>query len=203
MICIVNYGVGNIKAFTNIFKILDIPHLIACSKEELKNVTKIILPGVGAFDYAMRRLEESGMRATLDHLVLEQKIPVLGVCVGLQILGLTSEEGSLNGLGWIKGHVKKFKFDEKYKNLPLPHMGWNSLVLHKDTPLTQNLPPNPRFYYLHSYYMECNEADCVAKTEYGITFPSIINVQNIYGIQPHPEKSHENGIKIIQNFCNL
>lgn len=202
MIAIIDYGTGNIKAFVNIFKSLNIACVIANKPEHLQQVKKIILPGVGAFDHAMTKLNESGMRPTLDDLVLNQNIPVLGVCVGLQILGKTSEEGSLNGLGWINGHVKKFSFD-KNLNLPLPHMGWNSLIINKNTPLTEGLPNQPRFYFLHSYYMDCDAESCVAKTHYGYDFPSIIHHKNIYGIQPHPEKSHENGVKILENFCAL
>lgn len=200
MIGIIDYGVGNIKAFANIYKNLNIPFKIVKNISEFENITKLILPGVGSFDHAMTSLENSGMREKLDELVLEKKIPVIGICVGMQMLAKSSEEGTLNGLGWIDGIVKKFD-KSKIKNAPLPHMGWNNLKIEKKNKIFDNLEENPRYYFLHSYYFECeNKEDVIATATYGEKFDCMINHKNIYGIQCHPEKSHHNGMKLLKNF---
>ena len=203
MIGIIDYGVGNIKAFTNIYKNLNIPFKIVKDISEFENITKLILPGVGSFDHAMISLQNSGMREKLDELVLEKKIPVIGICVGMQMLAKSSEEGTLNGLGWIDGIVKKFD-KSKIKNAPLPHMGWNNLKIEKKNKIFDNLEENPRYYFLHSYYFECeNKEDVIATATYGEKFDCMINHKNIYGIQCHPEKSHHNGMQLLKNFGEL
>ena len=204
MITIVNYGLGNISAFTNVYKRLNIPVTIACCKEDLKGAGKIILPGVGAFDQAMTLLENSGMRETLDELVMKKKIPVLGICVGMQMLANSSEEGVLPGLGWIDSIVKKFDASLINHKTKLPHMGWNTIEPTKTDALFENLKESPRFYFLHSYYFNCSDSENeIAKTEYGFPFTSAVKFSNIYGVQFHPEKSHENGILLLKNFANL
>ena len=204
MITIINYGLGNISAFANVYKRLNIPVTIATRREELKDAQKIILPGVGAFDHAMSLLQHSGMRETLDELVLEKKIPVIGICVGMQILAKSSEEGILPGLGWIDGVVKKFDVSLIKHKTRLPHMGWNTIEPINGNGLFTSLPKDPRFYFLHSYYFHCfNEINTIANTQYGIEFASAVNSENIYGVQFHPEKSHENGIQVLNNFANL
>ena len=203
MIGIIDYGVGNIKAFTNIYKNLNIPFKIVKDISEFENITKLILPGVGSFDHAMTSLQNSGMREKLDELVLEKKIPVIGICVGMQMLAKSSEEGTLNGLGWIDGIVKKFD-KSKINNAPLPHMGWNNLKIEKKNKIFDNLEENPRYYFLHSYYFECeNKEDVIATATYGEKFDCMINHKNIYGIQCHPEKSHHNGMQLLKNFGEL
>ena len=203
MIGIIDYGVGNIKAFANIYKNLNIPFKIVKDISGFENITKLILPGVGSFDHAMISLQNSGMREKLDELVLEKKIPVIGICVGMQMLAKSSEEGTLNGLGWIDGIVKKFD-KSKIKNAPLPHMGWNNLKIEKKNKIFDNLEENPRYYFLHSYYFECeNKEDVIATATYGEKFDCMINHKNIYGIQCHPEKSHHNGIQLLKNFGEL
>lgn len=203
MITIVNYGLGNISAFANVFKRLNVPFNVATGKDDFVDTTKIILPGVGAFDHAMTLLQESGMRETLDDLVLNQKKPVLGICVGMQILAKTSEEGSLSGLGWIDGVVKKFDTSLiKYKT-KLPHMGWNS-IKPSNNEIFNSINEGDRFYFLHSYCFHCNNSDNeIAVTSYGMPFTSSINRDNIFGVQFHPEKSHENGIRLLNNFANF
>lgn len=204
MITIINYGLGNINAFANVYKRLNIPVTIATQSKELKSASKIILPGVGAFDHAMTLLQQSGMREFLDELILEKKIPVLGICVGMQIIAKSSDEGELPGLGWIDGVVKKFDASLIKHKTRLPHMGWNTINPVKPTKLLENFTNNSRFYFLHSYYFQCHsDENKIAETEYGLPFTSGVNSDNIYGVQFHPEKSHENGITLLNNFANL
>lgn len=200
MITIINYGLGNIQAFVNIYYRLSIPTVIASKKEQLVNAEKLILPGVGAFDWAMSRLNESGMREVLDDLVGIQKIPVLGICVGMQMMANQSEEGTLSGLGWIEGEVCRFR-SSQLNGAPLPHMGWNDVHFRRNNALSIGLV-NPKFYFLHSYYFQTNQdIEIVATTDYGNAFTSIVSSSNVWGVQFHPEKSHKDGIQLLKNFA--
>jgi len=204
MITIINYGLGNVRAFVNVYERLNIPVSVANTATDLKSASKIILPGVSTFDYAIQLLQKSGMRETLDKLALQHKIPVLGICVGMQMMAHSSEEGNLSGLGWIDGVVKKFDASLFTHNMPLPHMGWNNVKPTQNNKLFQALDSNSRFYFLHSYYFQCNnKQDSIAVSDYGIEFSSTVNSGNIYGVQFHPEKSHQNGIQLLKNFANL
>jgi len=204
MIGIVDYGMGNIKAFSNIYKTLKVAHKIVKTPAEFDEVSKIILPSVGAFDYAMDKLEKSGMREVLDALVHVNNLPVLGVCVGMQILANTSEEGSLTGLSWIDATVNKFDSATLDKNYPLPHMGWNNVRQLKDNPLFRNIKVNSRFYFLHSYYFNpLNISDALAVAKYRDEFTCAVNCKNMFGVQFHPEKSHQAGIQLLRNFGEL
>ena len=202
MIKIINYGLGNIRAFINLYKSLDIDISVANSHTDLKNCDKIILPGVGSFDTAIEKINNSGMRESLDELVLVKKKPVLGICVGMQIMLSSSEEGKLDGLSWIKSKVVKFDINSKlYK---IPHMGWNNIIIRNDNPLLNNLNDRSRFYFLHSYYCDINNNNKVlASTNYQIEFPSVFNYDNIFGIQCHPEKSHGSGLIFLKNFSKI
>jgi glutamine amidotransferase len=197
-VCLVDYGIGNIKAFKNIYEKLNVHAEIASEQSQFDDVTHLILPGVGAFDWAISKLNESGLREILDTLVLKKKIPILGVCLGMQIMASQSEEGILPGLNWIKGKVLKLD-----KNIVLPHMGWNSVKPLFRSDLFENIK-NPEFYFLHSYYYETEDAkNILAVSEYGKFFTSAICNKNIFGTQFHPEKSHENGTKILENFLKI
>lgn len=204
MITLIDYGVGNIFAFQNVYKRLNIPTKIAKTSNDLEAAEKLILPGVGSFDYAMSQLNNSGMREKLDQLVLDTKIPIIGICVGMQMMGNRSEEGKSVGLGWIDADILKFDENLISHRTKLPHMGWNDVVPVADHPLFEDLEKEAIFYFLHSFYFKCNNPhESIAVSDYGITFTSAVNYNNIYGIQFHPEKSHQNGEKLLHNFAKL
>lgn len=204
MIGIVDYGSGNIQAVKNIYKKLKIDCEFISSPRELQDVSKIILPGVGAFDEAMTHLNKSKMRDVLDELVLEKKIPVCGICVGMQIMALRSDEGKVDGLGWFDATVKLFDKDLIPNKPKLPHMGWNEIEVFDQHQIFSSIDLEKGFYFLHNYYFKCdNKADVIAISKYSGYFDCAINKENIYGFQFHPEKSHINGINIFKNFAEL
>lgn len=204
MITILDYGSGNLNAIKNIYERLNIPFEFADTKELITKAEHIILPGVGAFDETISTLQNKGFLGVLNKKVLEEKVPILGICVGMQMLADSSEEGTLAGLGWIQGSVKKFDKNLIPGKPKIPHLGWNSIEITCDCPLFKNVDPAVGFYFVHSYYYECaDEANVVCKTEYGKVFHSAVNRENIFGVQFHPEKSHDNGIQLLKNFANL
>jgi glutamine amidotransferase len=204
MIGIIEYGSGNIRAIGNIYDSLKISYKVIESAEQLNECSKIILPGVGAFDETIQKLDDSGFRSALDHHVLELKKPVLGICVGMQIMANSSDEGSKKGLGWIEGKVKKFDVNLIPNKPKIPHLGWNSINPTKDNPIFKAIDIQEGFYFIHSYYYEClNNLHQLSTTNYGIEFSSSIQKDNIFGVQFHPEKSHQNGITLLQNFANI
>lgn len=201
MIAIVDYGLGNIRAFANVYKRLNMPFAIASSADGLREADRIILPGVGAFDEAMDLLDKSGMRPALEEKVLGAGTPVLGICVGMQMLARSSEEGERPGLGWIKGVVRKFDGSRLVHKTRLPHMGWNRVSPKAQDGLFQGMDEASRFYFLHSYYFQCDdEADAIAATEYGSPFHCAVGHGKVFGVQFHPEKSHHNGVQLLKNF---
>jgi glutamine amidotransferase len=204
MIGIVNYGSGNIQAIANIYNRLNVPYRIIDDPNHLREVEKLILPGVGAFDATMKELVKSGLRDALNEEVMVLNKPVLGVCVGMQILSEGSEEGMLEGLGWIKGYVKKFDVD-KIKEKPfLPHMGWNSVEPETEHTLFSGIDKKLGFYFVHSYYFHpSNTENILSTTFYGEKFSSTVYKNQIFGVQFHPEKSHSNGIQLLSNFARL
>jgi len=204
MITIIDYGVGNINAFVNVYKRLNIAVKIAKTKEDLQDAEKLILPGVGHFDHAMSQLNASGMRDTLDHLVLNKGVPVIGICVGMQMMANSSDEGKLQGLGWIDAGVRLFDENKINQVTRLPHMGWNDVTPVKESPLFVGLEKEAIFYFLHSYYFECNkDSDIQAFSDYGGKFTCAVTFENRYGIQFHPEKSHHYGEILLNNFAKI
>jgi imidazole glycerol-phosphate synthase subunit HisH len=203
MISIIDYGLGNIRAFENIYRRLGVPVQVVKTAAELQAATKIILPGVGAFDWAIECLNKSGMTKTLNDLVLEKKVPVLGVCVGMQIMAKSSEEGELAGLGWIDAEVKRFDESKFMQHAVLPHMGWNQVATHNDCRLFSGIN-NLDYYFLHSYYlMPSGAVKIVGTSNYNISFASAIEADNILATQFHPEKSLKAGSKLLKNFAEL
>ena len=204
MIGIVDYGLGNVNAFGNIYKRLNIPFKFIRSDLELNDASHLILPGVGTFDYAIERINSSGMRERLDQLVLEEKIPILGVCIGMQIMGKKSEEGNLRGLCWLDADIKRLENQNSKKKINLPHLGWNNINIKKTSNLINDLDKDAQFYFLHSYYFSPNKCtNVLAESDYGMNFPCAVMHENIFGVQFHPEKSHSWGVQILKNFSSL
>lgn len=201
MIGIVNYGLGNVQAIANIYKRLNIEAVIASSPDELLTADRIILPGVGAFDWAMKRLNESGMKDTLNELVVGKGKPILGICVGMQMMAKRSEEGCLEGLGWFNAEVCRFSKESGGRKVFLPHMGWNDVVPRSTDGLFKNLGVDARFYFLHSYYfLPADQDHVLAVTDYNGPYASAVRSGNVFGTQFHPEKSHQWGIQLLKNF---
>ncbi|MFI5447133.1 imidazole glycerol phosphate synthase subunit HisH [Polaromonas sp. UC242_47] len=204
MIAIINYGSGNIAAIANIYKQLKIPYIVTKDLNELAAAERYILPGVGAFEATMRYLNDSGMVATLNEQVLINNKKVMGICVGMQVLAESSDEGSLAGLGWIPGRVRKIDASLLPASPKLPHMGWNSIKPRSDAPLFAGVDVERGFYFLHSYYFDATyAADVSASVEYGKEIPCAVARANVFGMQFHPEKSHANGVAIFRNFAEL
>ncbi len=199
---IVDYGLGNLGSIKNIIKYLGYQSEITSEIIKIESATKLILPGVGAFDYGMKNIIERGLKQILDQKALEEKIPIFGICLGMQLMTNKSEEGNEKGLGWIDAETLKFRFPEQ--NLRIPHMGWNIFNIVNNNILLKDMYEDPRFYFIHSFYVKCyNSEDIVSKTQYGIEFDSMISKENIFGCQFHPEKSHKFGMKILKNFAEL
>lgn len=204
MIAIVDYGSGNIQAIQNIFTKLKVESFFANTPEDLEKADKIILPGVGAFDEAMTQLEKSGMKASLNHFAIVEKKPILGICVGLQVMAKSSEEGILPGLGWFDATVKKFDESKISIKPKLPHMGWNEIEPTGSHPLLKDIDFDKGFYFIHSYYFDAhNSNDVLINSHYGIKFCCAVRKDNLFGFQFHPEKSHSNGINLFKNFAEF
>ncbi len=203
MIGIINYGLGNVGAFLNMYRRMGVAATVVENPAELEGVTHVIVPGVGAFDHAMTLLNASGMREPLEKLVERGDVPVLGVCVGMQMLAARSEEGELPGLGWIEGEVLAFRSDPAFGALPTPHMGWNDVEGLTCAELFKGTAGDARFYFLHSYYFQCDEAYVGARTRYGLEFPCVVHDGKVFGVQFHPEKSHHWGATLLRNFGEI
>lgn len=204
MITIVDYGTGNLSSIANMLKRVGCPSVITSDASQIAEAKKLILPGVGAFDTGMRNLHELGLVAILDRKAREERVPILGICLGMQLFVSGSEEGDLAGLGWIDGRVLKFKPDASDKNLKVPHMGWNQIEQAKESKLFQEADSEQRYYFVHSYYVRpSHDEDVLAKTSYGSAFASALERENIAGVQFHPEKSHKFGMKLLKNFAEM
>ncbi len=207
MISIIDYGVGNLGSVKNMLKFLEIESNIITTTQELSTATKIILPGVGSWDNGIAKLRDSGLISVLNKRVISDNVPVLGICLGMQIILDSSEEGKLPGLGWIPGKVKKFSFSSEQKatnKLKIPHMGWNVTHNKQKTSLTQMSDNEERYYFVHSYHAEVANKEHVLMTcNYGYEFTCAIHKENIWGVQFHPEKSHKFGMALMKSFAEL
>jgi glutamine amidotransferase len=203
MITIVDYGVGNLNSVANIINHVGGECIISSDPNIILNSSKLILPGVGSFDNGMNELSKRGIIDALNEVVLIKQNPILGICLGMQLMTLRSEEGNLDGLGWINAEVLKFKF-ESNSNLKIPHMGWNQLNVKNSNPLFHKNDQELRFYFVHSYYVKTNfSEDIIGTCNYGDEICVAFQKENIFGVQFHPEKSHRFGMSLIKNFISL
>jgi glutamine amidotransferase len=202
MIAIVDYGVGNLGSIINMLKKVGVRAVASSEPDVLQQAEKLILPGIGAFDAGMNKLNERGLVPLLNELALERKVPFLGLCLGLQLMTKKSEEGRAQGLGWLDAETVRFKFGAEQTHLKVPHMGWNTIDVCRPHPLFTDLESLSRFYFVHSYYVQSHDPEAVlAETEYGFRFHSILGKGNIMGAQFHPEKSHKYGMRLLRNFA--
>lgn len=204
MIVIVDYGMGNLGSIANMFQRIRVPALVSSAPADILGATKLVLPGVGAFDAGMRSLAERGLIPLLEQKVIAEHTPILGICLGMQLFARSSEEGNLLGLGWLDARVFRFRSDPDETRLRVPHMGWNTIDIRREHFLLQAMPPEPRFYFVHSYYVRCTQSeDVIAAATYGLQFDAIIAHGNVMGTQFHPEKSHKYGIRLLENYAAL
>ena len=200
MMVIIDYKMGNIGSIQNMLKRIGVKAVVSCDTGEIKKAGKIILPGVGAFDEGMKNLNELGLTELLINKVKEEGVPILGICLGMQLFSERSEEGVSEGLGLVEAETVKFRMNH---GLKVPHMGWNTVSPVKENRLYSNLNNN-RFYFVHSYHVACRkQEDVLSETHYGYDFVSSLQHKNIYGVQFHPEKSHKFGMQLLRNFAEL
>lgn len=201
MIGIIDTGMGNTGSIMNMLKKVGGTGVLCGDASMLEKADKLILPGIGSYDQGMKRLNDMGLISALNKKVVVDEIPILGICLGMQLMTKGSEEGKLPGLGWIDARTSVFRFQGRNNNLRVPHMGWNSVKTVKNNPLFKGLDEQARFYFVHSYYVECrNREDVLGVTCHGIEFDSSIGSGNIFGVQFHPEKSHKFGMRLLKNF---
>lgn len=200
MITIIDYGLGNIRSVEKSFLRLNIPCKITNNSNDILKSDKLLLPGVGHFEKGVKSLKSSGLFDVLDEAVKIKKIPILGICLGMQLMTNYSEEGNCEGFGWINGETKKFNFSTR--DLKIPHIGWNNLKIINKNSIIDSIGENDYFYFVHSYYITCEEKCIIANSNYGLNFVSLFNKDNIYGCQFHPEKSHNIGLKFLYNFVS-
>lgn len=204
MLTIIDYGIGNLTSIRNMLKKAGLRHAIISNQEaDIAKADKLILPGVGHFDYGMGQLRQSDFFDTLNRRVIDDKIPILGICLGAQLLTEGSEEGDAAGLGWIKAKTVRFRQEQMDKALKVPHMGWGDIKIKKESKLLHDLPEEPRYYFVHTYHIECeHKEDELVSCRYGYEFTAGVEKDNVLGVQFHPEKSHKYGMKLLQNFVN-
>lgn len=201
MIVIIDYGMGNLGSVYKSFKKVHENVLISSSKKDIEKADKLVLPGVGHFSNGMKRLEELDLLNLLNHKVIENETPILGICLGMQLFAKFSHEGNVNGLSWFDAEVVKFDVTDKLR-YKVPHMGWNSIQIARNNVLLDEISQSELFYFVHTYHIKClDNKDVLGVTNYSYDFASMIQKNNIYGTQFHPEKSHGKGLKIIKNFA--
>jgi len=201
LIVIVDYGMGNLGSLRNMLKKIGRDSAVSQDPEVIAQAERLILPGVGSFDHAMSNIRSLGILPALNESVLTRKVPILGVCLGMQIMTGGSEEGALPGLGWIDAETVRFRFDASLRQLKVPHMGWNTVRVRGASPLFEEMETGSRFYFVHSYHVRCRvESDVLATTDHGGDFVSAFARANIAGVQFHPEKSHRFGMRLLKNF---
>lgn len=205
MIAIVDVGLGNCRSIANMLRFIGVEGIPTASVEVIKRSSGLILPGVGSFDFGRSKIEESGLLPLLNRRVFDEQVPVLGICLGMQLMTKSSEEGTLPGLGWVDAVTRRFAFPIGTPTLRVPHMGWNSVEFRPGSPLAANMPAEPRFYFVHSYHpiLADDAAAWLGRTTYGYPFASGFSVGNIFGVQFHPEKSHRFGLQLLRNFAAL
>lgn len=204
MITIIDYGMGNIGTIINKLEKLDISVQTTSDPSSILSAEKIILPGVGSFDAGIKNINALNLIESLQKAILEDKTPILGICLGMQLFTKKSEEGSLGGLGLFGCNTIKFRIPDFNNQMKIPHIGWNTIRILNTSPLLENINSDARFYFVHSYHVNCQIPGLVtAVTNYGYDFPSIIQKNNIYGVQFHPERSHSQGLTILKNFAEL
>lgn len=205
MIVILDYGLGNVGSILNIVRKAGGDAVVSSNRKDLEHASAIILPGVGSFDNAITKLDKLGLVTLLNELVQEKKIPFLGICLGMQLLLESSEEGKKKGFGWIEGRVMKFNMSKvNNKNLKIPHMGWNEIKYYGDSFFFKTSLRKERYYFVHSYHVECtNQENILATCNHGHEFACAINKENIYGVQFHPEKSHSFGVSFFRRFIEI
>ena len=201
MITIVDYGMGNLASIRNMLARIGQPAQTTDDVALIAEATKLILPGVGSFDAAVANIEGRGLRPVLDKKVLVERVPILGICLGMQLMTRSSEEGTASGLGWLPADTIRFDLTAHEKPHPIPHMGWNTVRPIRPHPLFTPSDTEHRFYFVHSYHVRCDrEEDVLATTKYGDYFTSAFSHSNIIGVQFHPEKSHRYGMELLRNF---
>lgn len=200
-VTIIDYGMGNLGSIANMLKQIGMQADVTNDPQRIESAERLILAGVGAFDQGMQRLNDLNLIPLMQRKVFEQKTPFIGICLGMQLLSRRSEEGELPGLGWLDAETLRFNFDGCATRLRIPHMGWNEIQIQKQHSLLNDLGEEPRFYFVHGYYVNCLDSSAVlATTDYGLPFHSILGKGNILGTQFHPEKSHRYGRKVLENF---
>lgn len=206
MLVIIDYGLGNLASIKNMLKRIGKESTISSDPDIIQKASKLILPGIGAFAEGMKNIKALGLEPVLNEMVVEKKTPVLGICLGMQLLSRFSEEGNVQGLGWIEGDTKRFQLEaEEYQsmNLKVPLMGWQEVTLKKGSPLFAEMHEEPRFYFVHTYHMVCDQPeDVLLSATHGYEFACGVESENVIGVQFHPEKSHKFGMKLLENFVN-
>jgi imidazole glycerol-phosphate synthase subunit HisH len=203
MTTIIDYGMGNLGSIVNTFRRIGVSARVTSDPDTVRAAKRLVLPGVGSFKRGMENLRGAGLIPALEEQVLENEVPILGICLGMQLFSEQSEEGDVRGLGWIKADTVRFQFGSNGSRLKIPHMGWNAVNANGD-PLLAEITVDDRFYFVHSYHLAHIEEELViGATSYGYDFPSVIRQGNIRGIQCHPERSHSSGVRVLKNFMDL